>query len=148
MPLRVGRALVLALVGGAATLVCWWLLLILFWMPSRRVHDVEGVFVAMLGPIIVSVVFLLTALAVANFERHRFENGQALPSAWSRILFFGLCPAAIMFALINLPDLNAWRFPLSETSVGLIGLVLGYVWVLSRRADELPQSGAGSPTAI
>ena len=59
MPMRFGRAIGLALAGGAATFVCWYLLFFLIWMPfwhqlpryGMYVHDVEATYLVTFRPV-------------------------------------------------------------------------------------------------
>ena len=65
MPMRLGRALLLALVGGVATFVSCAILAVAFWMPYwhqlRRngmyVHDFGAEQLVIFGPIIVTPIF-------------------------------------------------------------------------------------------
>ena len=151
MPMRFGRAFVLAVAGGIATSICWWLLLIFLWLPywqqinraGMYVHDVEAVYLITFGPIVVVPLFLMTILLTALFEKRRFELGRPPPgNAW-RVLLFGALPGLVTVLLMNGLRPDSWRFPLSETSVFLVGLLLGLIWVRWRREDE---PAAVSPT--
>ena len=149
MPLRFGRALALAGIGGVATYFCWIALGALFWGPFARygphVNDFDLAVLLGFGPFVVAAIFVMSISVAARFERKKFERGEPPPSNALRVLFLGTFPAAITFALINAPHPETWQFPLSETAVGLVGLALGYLWVRWRRTDEAGYSGARSP---
>lgn len=140
MPMRFGRAFVLAGIGGVATWFCWIALGQLFWGPFARygthVHDFDLAVLLTIGPFVVAAIFVGVISAEALFERKTFERGDRPPSNKARILFLGVLPATIVFVLINAPHSGAWQFPLSETAVGLVGMAIGYLWIRWRRTDE------------
>jgi hypothetical protein len=149
--MQFGRALVLAGLGGAATFVDWHALWRFFWFPfwqrlgryGMHVHDIDAAYLLTFGPIVVVALFLATASIVAWFENKRFEAGaQPFGNIW-RILFFGAFPGSVMFVLIKGLHLDAWRFPLSETTVCLVGFGLGYLWIQWRRGDEFMRPRTG-----
>ncbi len=150
MPMRFGRALVLAGIGGVATFLCWWALLALFWGPYRQqlnrngmyVHDIEATYLIVCGPFVVALSFLVTACVEAFVEKRRFEGGQNAPGNKWRIAFFAVFPGAIVFLLVTGLHGDAWHFPLSEATVCLVGLGLGYLWARWRRMDEVIASAA------
>jgi hypothetical protein len=144
MPVRFGRALALAIIGGAATFACWLTLWNLFWMPywhqlNRRgiyVHDVDATYLITFGPMVVAFIFLATASIEGWFENKRFENGQRpVRNSW-RVSFFGAFPGFMTLFLVSGVHGWVWRFPLSEATVCLVGMALGYLWVRWRRDDE------------
>lgn len=145
MPMRFGRALVLAGIGSVATYFCWMGLWILFWGPywhqlnrhGMYVHDIDATYLITFGPMVVGMVFLTTACIEAFVEKRRFEGGQNAPGNMSRIAFFAVFPGAIVFLLVSGLRADAWHFPFSEVTVCLIGLALGYLWVRWRRTDEV-----------
>lgn len=144
MPMRFGRALVLAGIGGVATFFCWMALWSLFWGPywhqlNRRgmyVHDIDATYLIAFGPMVVGLLFLATACIEASVEKWRFESGQNAPGNIWRIAFFAVFPSAIVFLTVSGWRGGAWRFPFSEATVCLIGLALGYLWARWRRTDE------------
>jgi hypothetical protein len=150
MPMRFGRALVLAGIGGVATFLCWSALWALFWGPywqqlnrsGMYVHDIDFTYLIVYGPTIVGLLFLMTACIEAFVEKWRFEGGQNAPGNKWRIAFFVLFPGAIVFLLVSGSRPDAWHFPLSEAAVCLIGLGLGYLWTRWRRMDEVIASEA------
>jgi hypothetical protein len=150
MPMRFGRALVLAGIGGVATFLCWSALWTLFWGPywqllnrnGMYVHDIEATYLIVFGPIVVALSFLITACIEAFVEKRRFASGQNAPGNRWRIAFFGVLPGAIVFLLVSGSHGDAWHFPLSEATVCLIGLGLGYLWARWRRMDEVISSEA------
>lgn len=144
MPLRPGRALLLALIGGVATFLSWAILAAVFWMPywyqlrqhGMYVHDFDAAQLIVFGPFVVALVLFGTLCLEASFEKRRFENGRRPAARLWRILFVGVLPAAVTFLLITGRHRDAWYFPLSEAAVLVVGLALGSIWVLWRRADE------------
>src|ERR1043165_9922380 len=125
MPMRFGRALILAGVGCVATWFCWIALGQLFWGPFGRygpyVHDFDLAVLLAFGPFVVAAIFVMSMSIEARFERKNFEGSEPPPSKKGRILFLGALPAAITFVVINAPHPGTWQFPLSETAVGLVG---------------------------
>ena len=148
--MRFGRALVLAGIGGVATFLCWSALWALFWGPywqqlnrsGMYVHDIDATYLIVFGPAIVGLLFLMTACVEAFVEKWRFEGGQSAPGNKWRIAFFAVFPGAIVFLIVSGSHGDAWHFPLSEATVCLIGLGLGYLWVRWRRMDEVISSEA------
>jgi hypothetical protein len=144
MPMRLGRTLLLALIGGAVTFVSWAILAVVFWMPywhqlrqyGMYVHDFDAEQLIVFGPIVVVLFFFATIFLVASIEKKRFESGRPPPGKKWRILLLGALPGAVTFLLVTGTHRDAWRFPLSEAAVLVIGFALGSIWVLWRRADE------------
>jgi hypothetical protein len=140
MPMRFGKALLLALVGGAATFFAWMLVFAAFskahWHQLDRLHDFDLSILIVFGPILVVVIFFATICLEATREKRRFENGRPPPGNGSRVLLVAALPGAVTFLLMTALVGGAWRFPLSEAAVFVVGLGLGSIWALWRRADE------------
>ena len=140
MPLRPGRALLLALIGGVATYLSWMSAFAAFWKAHwhrlDRLHDFDLAILITLGPVVVALIFFATICLEAAIEKKSFESGRPPPARTWRILRIGALPAVIMVLLITALLRTAWRAPLSEAVVFVVGLALGAIWVLWRRADE------------
>ena|SRR5215216_3543754 len=136
-----GRALLLAILGGIATYFSWMLLAALIWMPywhqlahyGMYFHDVEGAFLVFFGSIVLGIIFLAVGSAVSYVEARRIRHVQpSLHAAWL-VLAFAVLPALVTFFLISGPIPRVWRFPLSETAVLMVGLALACAWTIWRR---------------
>jgi hypothetical protein len=116
--------------GGIATLISWYLLTVLFWLPYWRelaqrkmyVHDVGATYLVAFGWTFVGASFFgstLLSLIAMTFIRGRSAIVYALNAL----------PAAAVLLLLN-PHLidtavgGGWSYPLAETSV----LAIGFSW--------------------
>jgi hypothetical protein len=144
MPMRLGRAPLLALIGGVATFVSWPIVLANFAKPhwpvinyySVRLNEFDGIALLLFGPIVVAVIFFATICLEAWLEKKRFEDGRPPPGNRWRIFLFGALPAAASCLLVIGPFGDPWYFPLCEAAVFVVGLGLGVLWARWRRTDE------------